>query len=591
MNTKKLRKTIAIAAALALGLSASQCNFASVTPRDMTMEELKKMLQEEIDRYEEDRIKDEELIWDMGGYFSAGYGVNSCTESLAAAPADSAMAVSDSAAESADAYADSGAPTAYSSKVYLGPGPVISSATWNTEEYNTLTESGFKKVSTDPLSTFAADADTGSYCNLRRMIADGYSAEEIPSGAIRTEELLNYFDYNVKEKGEGKFSVQSETAACPWNEDHGLALMTIQANDTETPSAGRNFVFLLDTSGSMDEAEKIALAKCSFKLLAYTLTENDVISIVTYSGDSYVVLEGCPGSDYDAVCDALDQVYPYGGTNGSGGIEKAYEIAEKYFIEGGSNRVIVASDGDMNLGITSQSGLTDLIKEKKESGVFLTTLGYGSGNYSDANMEAIADAGNGNYFYIDCLDEAEHVLVNRLGQTTVTVAKDVKFQVEFNPANVAEYRLIGYENRALANDDFKNDKVDGGEIGAGAQVTILYEIVYNDGKNTESSLKYQDAGRLSDAADSDELFTLSVNYKEPAEDKSVTEDYVISPTEGQASPNMHLAVSLAELSMLLHSSDNAQNISWDNVYEEAVSGLVDGDTLREGYVNLVKLIR
>ena len=274
---------------------------------------------------------------------------------------------------------------------------------FNTEEYNSIKENGFVKVSTQPLSTFAADVDTGSYCNFRRMINSNQKLESIPSGAIRTEEMLNYFDYDFKETSDKKFSVNSEIQTCPWNKDNKLLMLTVTANKVEITNNGNNFVYLIDTSGSMSSNDKADMVYDSFKLLTESLNQNDKVSIVTYASDSSTLLNGCNGSDKEKINQALATARDYtknygGGTNGSGGIENAYKVAMDNFIENGNNRVIIASDGDMNLGVTSQSELIDLIKEKKESGVFLTTLGYGSGNYSDANMEQIADAGNGNYY-------------------------------------------------------------------------------------------------------------------------------------------------------------------------------------------------
>lgn len=462
---------------------------------------------------------------------------------------------------------------------------------FNTEEYTDIMESGFKKVALSPLSTFAADVDTASFCNLRRMLRDGYSLKEIPSGAIRTEELLNYFDYDVTDISDGKFSVQYETGTCPWNTDHDLLLMTVMANEIKGDYKGSNFVFLIDTSGSMKSADKIALARLSFKLLAQSLGQNDRVSIVTYSGNSRLVLNGANGTEYDKICDALDSLSANGGTNGSGGIEAAYECALDNFIEGGNNRVIIASDGDMNLGITSSSGLTDLIREKKESGVFLTVLGFGSGNYSDTNMEAIADAGNGNYYYIDCVEEAENVLVNKLMQTTVTVAKDVKFQVEFNPTHVSEYRLIGYENRTMAAEDFADDTKDGGEVGAGQQVTVCYELVYNDNENTGSGLKYQSERALTEDAMSEQIATLSIRYKQPDGDTSSLEEYTVVPTEyGQMSPDFCLASGIIEASMLLRNSSYIGTSSWESAKELVEKG-IKNDNLRNMFSELLAQIR
>lgn len=454
---------------------------------------------------------------------------------------------------------------------------------FNTEEYNSLTESGFSKVSVSPQSTFAADVDTASFCNLRRMIRDGYSLSSIPSGAVRTEEMLNYFDYDVTNISDGKFSVQYETNTCPWNPEHDLLLMTVMANELKGDYKGSNFVFLIDTSGSMSSYNKIFLAESSFKLLAQSLGQNDRVSIVTYSGNSRLVLDGANGSEYDRICSALDNLSTGGGTNGSGGIEAAYRCAMDNFIEGGNNRVIIASDGDMNLGITSSSGLTDLIKEKKESGVFLTVLGFGSGNYSDTNMEAIADAGNGNYYYIDCIEEAENVLVNKLMQTTVTVAKDVKFQAEFNPNHVSEYRLIGYENRMMAAEDFADDTKDGGEVGAGQQVTVCYELVYNNGNeegSMDSGLKYQSTPELTEKAMSDEILTLSIRYKQPDGDTSILEEYTVVPTANEEmSPDFCLASGIIEASMLIRGSAYTGNSTWQSV-EELVKKGMNNDKLR-----------
>ena len=454
---------------------------------------------------------------------------------------------------------------------------------FNTEEYNTIKENSFEYVSTNPLSTFAADVDTGSYCNLRRMVLqDDCELEDIPSGAIRTEELLNYFDYEVENKSDGKFSVQYETNTCPWDTSSDLLLLTVEANEFDLSNNGNNFVFLIDTSGSMEDTNKLDLAINSFKLLAETLDEDDRVSIVTYAGDFDIVLDGCDGSNYKKICKALDKLKASGGTNGSGGIEGAYDCALDNFILGGNNRVIIASDGDMNLGDTSQSSLVDLIKEKKESGVFLTTLGFGQGNYSDANMEQIADAGNGNYFYIDCIEEAKRVLVNKMKQTTLTVAKDVKFQLEFNPNKVAEYRLLGYENRVMSAHDFEDDTKDGGEVGAGQQVTVLYEIKYADGSNGKK-LKYQENVTKTN---SDAIGTLSIRYKEPESDSSVLEEVEIVETSGNSSDDWKLAAGLAEFSMIVRDSDYIGTANIDEAY--ALVKLSGNDEYRAEFAEILE---
>ena len=466
---------------------------------------------------------------------------------------------------------------------------------FNTEEYDNIDENGFIKVGTQPLSTFAADVDTGSYCNFRRMINDNMDKDSIPSGAIRTEEMINYFDYNVDGKSEGKFTVNSEVQTCPWNEDNKLLMLTVQANDVDIENKGNNFVFLIDTSGSMQDDNKAKLVTKSFKALAESLNENDKVSIVTYAGDTDVLLEGCNGDETENIKNALDKAEDLtygrgGGTNGSGGIEKAYEIAlDNYINKGnnkGNNRVIIASDGDMNLGTTSNSGLVDLIKEKKESGVFLTTLGYGSGNYSDSNLESIADAGNGNYYYIDCLDEANHVLVEKLKETTITVAKDVKMQVEFNPNYISEYRLIGYENRTMAADDFEDDTKDGGEVGAGQQVTVCYELVLGDGNNGKD-LKYQDKSTLSDAAYSNEILTLSINYKEVDENESQTEEYPILDEEKEMSEDFSFVVGVIETAMIIRDSEYKGTSTIKEAREYAKNGSKDNE-YREEFAKLIK---
>ena len=453
---------------------------------------------------------------------------------------------------------------------------------FNTEEYNAIKENGFIDVLQTPLSTFAADVDTGSYCNLRRMIREGWDLNNV-SSSIRTEEIINYFDYKVDNEDD-IFSVQYSIGDCPWNKDNKLLVLTMQANsEINVPNEGNNFVFLIDSSGSMSSPNKLDLVKESFKLLAGTLGPNDRVSIVTYSGSSDTLLVG--SNDYKEICRTLDKISASGGTNGSGGITAAYDCAKKNFIKNGNNRVIIASDGDMNLGITSQSGLVDLITGKKESGVFLTVLGYGSGNYSDANMESIADAGNGNYFYIDSIEEAERVLCEKMKQTTVTVAKDVKFQVEFNPAEVASYRQIGYENRQMSARDFSDDTKDGGEIGAGAQVTVCYELVLAEPGSNDDGLKYQDAA-LSDEAESGELCTVSVRYKAPTSDKSDLIEYPLVDNGISNRKDFNFICGVIEASMVIRDSEYKGNATLDSAYQLAKSGC-DNNKYREDFCDLL----
>lgn len=459
---------------------------------------------------------------------------------------------------------------------------------FNTEEYDTIKENSFVKVGTQPLSTFAADVDTGSYCNFRRMVQDDIRADEIPSGALRTEEMVNYFDYEITDNSDKRFTVNSEIHPCPWNEENSLLVLKIKANEVPIVSSGNNFVYLIDTSGSMAEDSKIGLATDAFIALTKSLDDKDTVSVVTYAADFDTIIEG--SSNKNDIIEAIKEAEKRckesgGGTNGSGGIDAAYEVAEKNFKEDGNNRVIIASDGDMNLGVTSNSGLVDLIEEKKESGVFLTTLGFGSGNYSDANMESIADAGNGNYYYIDCLDEAKRVLCDKLMETTVTVAKDVKMQVEFNPNYVAEYRLIGYENRTIAADDFEDDTKDGGEVGAGQQTVVCYELKLGDGNNGQD-LKYQEGSTLTDAANSNELLTLSINYKEPDGNSSQTEDYPVFNSEGEMSEDFAFISGVIETSLVLRDSDYKGTATIDSAKKLAKQG-VGNDEYRVEFTKLL----
>lgn len=475
----------------------------------------------------------------------------------------------------------------------------------NTEEYTQQVENGFTNVSDNALSTFGADVDTASYTNFRRLVNSGYTIDTIPEGSIRVEEMLNYFDYdnlntnavNISSDVQEAFSVTYETGTCPWNTENGLLVMNVKANQTQVDNAGTNFVFLIDTSGSMSspEEERIGLVVQSFNAFLETLSGNYTISVVTYSGSSETLIEG--SSDKGQIKEALTAAYNScvqygGGTNGSGGITAAYEIANKYFIEGGNNRVIIASDGDMNLGLTSATELTDLITSEKESGVFLTVLGFGAGNYSDANMEAIADAGNGNYFYIDCLGEAKRVLCDKIAESTVTVAKDVKFQVEFNPNQISSYRLVGYENRTMAAQDFEDDTKDGGEVGAGQDVTVVYELVYADGEGSDSDLRYQNGVQTTTEADSDEILALSIRYKKPEgknsdNEKSVELNYVITPSEGDNSASFTFAAAVVESSLIISSSAYKENANLENATARAQNSAGD-DPYKTEFVALLK---
>lgn len=464
---------------------------------------------------------------------------------------------------------------------------------WNTEEYDSIREIGFQSVRNRPLSTFSVDVDTASYSNLRRMIEDGYSLEEIPSGAVRIEELLNYFsyDYNLPE-GDEPFGVTTVLGDCPWNEDAKLlqiGLKTEEIDFSEAPHS--NLVFLLDVSGSMYSDDKLPLLQKSFAMLVEELTEKDRVSIVTYAGSDKVVLEGVSGDEKTKIIGALESLEAGGSTNGADGIETAYKLAGEYFINGGNNRVILATDGDLNVGVSSESELDELITEKKESGVFLSVLGFGTGNIKDNKMETLADRGNGNYAYIDSLSEAKKVLVEQMGATLVTVAKDVKLQVEFNPAYVKGYRLLGYENRMLQTEDFDDDKKDAGEIGAGHMVTALYEIIPVDSEQEipETELKYQsETGSV--GVENGEWLNLKIRYKAPDSDESRLCSYPVTEDAYREQPgeDFYFAAAVAEFGLLVRDSEYKKDASFENVRELLKLVDTEADEYKDEFVYLVK---
>lgn len=423
--------------------------------------------------------------------------------------------------------------------------------TVNSEEYSHAEESAFKNTSTDPVSTFSADVDTASYANLRRLINE---KRTIPEDAVRIEEMLNYFDYNyVQPKGKSPFSVTYELSDCPWNKDSKLMMIGIQGKNIaaeDTPAS--NLVFLVDTSGSMWDDKKLPLVKESINMLTETLTENDRISIVTYAGDEHVVLAGAKGNQTRTVKAMTECMDAGGSTNGEGGIRAAYDIAEHYFIEGGNNRVILATDGDLNVGISDTDELVGLISEKRKTGIYLTALGFGEDNLKDEKLEALADNGNGSYHYIDSAKEASKVLIEERNSTLFTIADDVKMQLEFNPEYIGSYRLIGYDNRRLNNEDFTNDAKDAGDVGAGDSVTVLYELKMKS--DSDGSLKYQ----TSSGKGKGEWCTLKIRYKNPGEAKSVQLSTVIKgdnydPYE-KMSGRMKFCCAVTEFGMLLKDS-------------------------------------
>ena len=446
---------------------------------------------------------------------------------------------------------------------------------YDTREYDYQEEHRFVSTKDFPLSTFAADCDTASYSNIRSYIEEGMLP---PAGAVRVEEMINYFDYDYVSDPEAgkKFAVYTEYADCPWNKDTKLMMVGLNtaAIDMSEKKAS-NLVFLIDTSGSMYEENKLPLAQKAFKMLAENLDENDRISIVTYAGSDTVVINGVAGSDAYTICEALDSLEASGSTNGSAGLITAYEIAEQQFIKDGNNRVILATDGDLNVGLTSESDLVGLITEEKDSGIFLSVLGFGSDNLKDNKLEALADHGNGNYSYLDSVYEAKKVLVDEMGGTLYTVAKDVKLQIEFNPEQVKGYRQIGYENRALSAEDFADDTVDGGEIGAGHVVTALYEVVPVDSEFDvpEAETKYTSKKQSTDY--SGELATVNIRYKEPDGDKSTLETAVIKAESGQKkmSHDLSFASAVAVYGMLLTDSAYKGTATYKMAEELAEAGI------------------
>lgn len=494
--------------------------------------------------------------------------------------------------EAMDGYVCQDATCADNAIAETGDVELYEDVDYNTNEYDDLAENSWMSTQTSPFSTFGADVDTASYTNIRYNIMNGY---DVDPASVRIEEMINYFHYDYAEpEGDDKFAVYIEYADCPWNEDTKLALISLNTEAVDFSEApDSNIVFLIDTSGSMYYDNKLPLVQQSLCLLAENLTEKDRISIVTYAGSDTVVLEGVSGDNYYEITKAIEELEAGGSTNGSAGIETAYDIAEKYYIEGGNNRVILATDGDLNVGVTSEGALEKLITKKKETGVYLSVLGFGDGNYKDNKLETLADKGNGNYAYIDTLFEAKRALVDDMGANLITVAKDVKLQVEFNPAQIKGYRLIGYENRVMAAEDFADDTKDGGEMGAGHTVTAIYEIVPVDSamEIPEVDSKYDTTEGNYTGEYSDELFTVNVRYKEPEEDSSKLNSYVCTTDDymEKGSDNLRWAASVAAFGMYLKDSEYMGSTDVEMILELATS--VDGyndDPYKVEFIDMVK---
>jgi Ca-activated chloride channel family protein len=463
---------------------------------------------------------------------------------------------------------------------------------FNTEAYDRIDENPFRRAAQDPLSTFSIDVDTASYSNVRRFLNRGSLP---PPDAVRIEELINYFRFDYPQPADGApVSITTEVAACPWNQQHRLALIGVQARALDMDAVpARNLVFLLDVSGSMEPPDNLPLVRTAMRMLVDTLTERDRIAIVVYAGASGVALPSTSGARKDRIHAAIAQLEARGSTNGAAGITLAYQTAEEHFIKGGINRVILATDGDFNVGVTNQGELTRLIEQKRASGIFLSVLGVGTGNTKDSTMEKLADRGNGNYAYLDSLHEARKVLVREAGATLVTVAKDVKIQVEFNPANVAAYRLIGYENRMLRHQDFNDDRRDAGEMGAGHTVTALYEIV-PAGADTDvppvDPLKYGRPSAPASGAARDELMTVKLRYKSPEGNASKLMAVPVKNRTTGMSANVGFAAAIAEFGMLLRESDERGSAT--HVDAAALARRFRGsdpDGYRAEFVRLVEL--
>ena len=468
---------------------------------------------------------------------------------------------------------------------------------FNTEDYSPIEENIFHKALNSPLSTFAIDVDAASYSNMRRFITNGQLP---PKDAVRIEEMINYFHYEYPQPtGEDPFSINTELARCPWNENHWLVQIGLQGKRIPVKDLpASNLVFLLDVSGSMDQANKLPLVKSAMRMLVDQIRPEDRIAIVVYAGAAGLVLPSTNGDQKEKIINALDQLQAGGSTAGGQGIQLAYKVAQDNFIKGGNNRIILATDGDFNVGPSSNGEMERLIEQKRQTGIYLTVLGFGMGNYKDSKMEILADKGNGNYAYIDNILEAKKVFVNEFGGTLFTIAKDVKIQVEFNPAVVQSYRLVGYENRKLNNEDFNNDKKDAGELGSGHTVTAIYEIIPVGVDDTTNSsvdpLKYQQH-TVNNLRNTGEVMTVKLRYKKPDEEVSKLIQQVVKNTiekPDQLSENLRFSSAVASFGMLLRDSEFKGNATYDMVIRMAKSAKgTDEEGYRAEFIKLAESAR
>lgn len=466
---------------------------------------------------------------------------------------------------------------------------------FNTEDYNHIVENRFLAATQNPLSTFSIDVDEAAYSNIRRFINQGSIP---PAGAVRIEEMINYFDYTYPQpQNEDPFGVNTEMSECPWSPQHRLVHIGLQGKEIpmqNLPNA--NLVFLIDVSGSMQDENKLPLVKASMNLLTDKMRPDDKVAIVVYAGSAGLVLPSTSGTNKAAIKKAIDNLEAGGSTAGGEGIKLAYKVATQNFIKGGNNRIILATDGDFNVGASSDDDLVRLIEKERQSGIYLSVLGYGMGNYKDNKMQQLADKGNGNHSYIDNINEARKVLVNEFASTLFTIAKDVKIQVEFNPAKVQAWRLIGYENRVMAAEDFNDDKKDAGELGSGHTVTALYEIipagVKSDFIGNVDTLKYQSAKTTTATAGGNEIMTIKLRYKKPDEDVSKLMVHPVTDSHlalAGTSDNFRFSAAVAAFGMLLRHSEYKQSASFEQVISLAKNAKGDdANGYRSEFINLVK---
>ena len=465
---------------------------------------------------------------------------------------------------------------------------------FNTEAYNVVNENRFLGAASNPLSTFSIDVDAASYSNVRRFLNQGTLP---PKDAVRLEELVNYFPYRYPDRsGSRPFAVSTEVARCPWASDHRLVRIGLQsrriASEDLPPS---NLVFLIDVSGSMNMPDKLPLVQQAFRALVRELRPEDRVAIVVYAGAAGLVLPPTSGADKATILEAIDRLQAGGSTAGGAGIKLAYDVAKEHFNAEGNNRVILATDGDFNIGVSSDAEMVRLIEQRREEGTFLTVLGFGTGNLKDSKMEQMADKGNGHYAYIDSFREAQKVFVQEFGGTLFTVAKDVKIQVEFNPARVQSYRLLGYENRLLQKEDFKDDRKDAGELGSGHSVTALYEVVPVGARAVtldDDSLTYQETSLRPGARHSSELLTVRLRYKDPKGSTSQLLETAVNDRTSAASEDLRFASAVAEFAMLLRDSEHKGEASWEQTLSLARGARGDDEQGYRGeFIGLVETAR